>query len=391
MLVSACFTVLHGADAIGEGVQYEKIGTYTVERLNQILTTEYEEFCPLEVEFPAAQTAVDLYRVNYPTVVPEQNNLPVRASGLIAIPQERRGNAPIVSYQHGTVFSRNQVPSRPEQSMETRLAVACFAARGYIVIAADYIGRGDSDYPNSYMVAGSTAQACLDMLTAARAVLEAEGVRSDGLLLSGWSQGAYSTMCFLRRLELAGEPVDAAAVASCPNDLYAMFSRWMNVRSELDVQWLLGAATLIIHSYETYYNLSGLADTAFREPYRQTARDLFYETISWEEAAKVFPETMDELLESAFIQSGLMRTSRFFQQLNDNRAYDWRFVTPTRFYYGGIDEVVPPTIATLPVEYQKTIGGADSTEVYAGDNANHRGTFAVGLTDQISWFAERCK
>lgn len=374
--------------AFDTSVRYEKIATYTVDRLNAILTSEYAEFSSFEVTYPEAQTAVDLYRVSYPTVVPEQSNLPVRASGLIAIPQERAEAAPMLSYQHGTVFSKNEVPSRPEDSMETRMAIACFAAQGYVVIAADYIGKADSERPDSYMTKESTAQACLDMLFAARTVLAAENVRTGDLFLSGWSQGSFSTLVFLNRLETIGEPVKAAGLASCPSDLYVAVNRWIHVRSDLDVQWLQGAATLLIHSYENYYNLPGLSDIAFRPQYRQTARDLYENTITWSDAAEVFPETLDELLEPAFIQSGTIVASRFFRQLQLNRPYNWRFATPTRFYYGEADEVLSPYITTLPVGYQQAIGGASSTAVPAGAEANHRGTFAYGLKDQQTWFAQ---
>lgn len=175
-----------GVANLDRSVSYEKIGTYDIQRLSNPLTTEYADFSTFEVTYPAPQNAVDLYRVSYPTVVPEKNNLPVRASGLIAVPQNLTAPAPVLSYQHGTVFSRYEVPSRPDDSMETRLAIACFAAHGYVVIAADYIGKGDSMQPDSYMTKASTAQACLDMLTAARKVLTELGVPTSGqLFLSG--------------------------------------------------------------------------------------------------------------------------------------------------------------------------------------------------------------
>jgi hypothetical protein len=59
--VSAATNTSHSA------VQYEKIATYTVDRLNQILTTEFGEFTSLKIEYPKAQCAVDLYKVTYYT------------------------------------------------------------------------------------------------------------------------------------------------------------------------------------------------------------------------------------------------------------------------------------------------------------------------------------
>ena len=84
-------------------------------------------------------------------MIPEQGNRPTLASGLVAVPQTAQKKLPVVSYQHGTVFTRTAVPSRPEESDETRIVTARLAGSGYVVIGADYIGKGDSTEPDSYM------------------------------------------------------------------------------------------------------------------------------------------------------------------------------------------------------------------------------------------------
>ena len=78
--------------------------------------------------------------------------------------------------------------------------------------------------------------------------------------------------------------------------------------------------------------------------------------------------------------------SRFSRLLQESHAYRWRSVTPARVYYGGIDEVTPVFIGTLPVGYQKVIGGAEVTAVDAGPKADHRGTFLYSIADQKQWF-----
>ncbi|MEI6415606.1 MAG: hypothetical protein WCP34_15290, partial [Pseudomonadota bacterium] len=55
------------------------------------------------------------------------------------------------------------------------------------------------------------------------------------------------------------------------------------------------------------------------------------------------------------------------------------------------DDVIAPYIATLPVEYQKAVGGAAATAIKAdiGDaKANHRGAFVYGVEDQGRWFEQ---
>ena len=48
--------------------------------------------------------------------------------------------------------------------------------------------------------------------------------------------------------------------------------------------------------------------------------------------------------------------------------------------------MIPPYVGTLPVQYAETIGGAAAQAVYAGDNADHRGTFLFGVLDQKNFF-----
>ncbi len=375
------------AAVVPSHIEYRLICQYSVERLNRILTTELAEFSTFPVQYPAAKNAVNLYEVLYTTVIPEYDNRPVRVSGLLAVPQVAETTLPVLSYQHGTVFTRNEVPSRPENSMETRLAVACFAGNGYIVAAADYIGKGVSDEPDGWLVSECTAQACFDLLNATRNICSELKLTPGKLFLSGWSQGSFSTAALLKRLEQNHIPVAAAAMASAPNDIYLTFNRWIHVTSPLDVDWLVGAAILMVNSYENYYRLPGLTATAIKPQYLQAARDLYANRITWTEAAKKLPPKVSDLFQDDFISRNTLMTSRFFEQLRQNTSYRWRFNTPAFYYYGDIDEVVTPYMVQLPVEYQKTLGGVLPQAIGAGTKANHRGTFVFGLADQQKRFA----
>jgi len=369
-------------------VSYQFIGTYDVATLNKIVTTELNEFktTKTDVAMPLAKNAVKLYRVKYRTVIPEKNNRAVEATGLIVLPDKVAAVYPVVSYQHGTVFTKTEVPSFPEQSSETRLMLAQFAGHGYILVAPDYIGKGTSTEPDSYMVKESTIQASYDMLLAARSVLASMKIKTGDLFLSGWSQGAWSTMVFRNRLEQVGVPIKAAATASTPNDTYLLISKWLNNRTALDTDWIVGTVALLINSYEQYYSLPGLSKAAIKPQYWQTARDFYENKIAWAEVAKVFPKSSKEFLQDSFAEESSLMANRFYRQLFENQGYQWRYKTPSRLYYGKADEVVPVYVATLPVAYQQTVGGVPATAVYAGDIADHRGTFIFGMLDQKQWF-----
>lgn len=373
--------------AVPSGVKYQLIGTYDVERLNKILTTELSEFSAYRATFLQARHAVKLYRVTYPSIIPERSNRPTVASGLIAIPDGASGTLPLVSYQHGTVFSRTEVPSQPDESMETRLILAQFAAQGYIVVAADYFGKGISTETDGYLVMASAQQACLDMLFAARAVLSDLSLDSGPLFLSGWSQGAWNTMIFLRKLESVDIPVTAAVTASCPNDLFVLVNRWLHASTENDASFLPGLIALQLNAYEEYYQLPGLAQSAIKPEYLSTARDLYLNKLDWTQASAKLPARLPDMLREDFIASGSAANGRYWQILQDNQPWRWRAKTPLRTYYGISDEVVPPYVATLPVDYQKSMSGADTVGVeVSGENANHRGTFVHAVAEQKKWF-----
>ncbi len=372
--------------AIPSGVSCQLIGTYSADRLNTILTSEVKEFCDYPVTYPPARYAVKLYRVIYTSVIPEQNNRPTVASGLVAVPETGAKTMPVVSYQHGTVFSKTSVPSHPDDSMETRLMLAQFAGQGYMVIATDYFGKGESPEFDSYLVKNSTQQACLDMLYAAQAVSKGLKIEWGPLFLSGWSQGGWATMVFLNKLESVGVPVTAAATASAPEDLFAIINRWLHAPEEGDASFLSGLLALQLNAYQEYDGLPGLAQTAIKPAYVSVARDLYLNKISWTEATSKLPKHLSELLQDDFVAAGSVGNTRYWSILQESQAYRWRSKTSLRSYYGDADEVVPPYIATLPVGYQKIMGGAETTAVEVTGKATHRGTFVYAVADEKKWF-----
>ena len=372
--------------AVSSGVRYTHLGDYSVERLNTILSTEVATFSSFKIQYPQAANGVSLYKVQYATVIPEQGNKPTLASGLVAVPKTAQKKLPVVSYQHGTVFTRTAVPSRPEESDETRIVTARLAGNGYVVIAADYIGKGDSAEPDSYMVREATVQACVDMLFAARAVLADLGIAEDGLFLSGWSQGSWSTQQFRHRLESLNVPVKAAATAATPNDLYLLLTRWINNPTALDATWLAGSVILFTHSYAHYYDMPGLPQTVIKPEYEAACRDFYENKAGWEQLQPQIPTKIADLLQKGAVARSSAGMDAFFRRLRENQAFMWRSSTPCRYYYGKVDEVMPPYVATLAVGYTEAVGGAQAEAVYAGDLADHRGAFLYGVKDQKDFF-----
>ena len=365
-------------------VSYEEIGRWDAAKLNAILTKDAPAFFGIDVAYTPAVNAVRLYRVTYGSVVPEKGNQPIVATGLLAVPDTGGTSFPMLSYQHGTVYGKEQVPSFPEQSTETQLALAQFAGQGYVVIGADYFGMGASTEPEGYVVKASQQQAPFDMLLASNAVLDHLGIKTTKLFLGGWSQGGYVTMAFLQKLEESGIKVDAAATASAPVDVYALLSGNLDFPRENDATWMPTIFILAAFSYENYYGVPGLAHSLIKDEYYDAARKL-YEREPLE--AKDIPTKVSELVRKDYFDPTFFRRSALGRLAAGNDVYRWIIRTPVRNYYGEADEAIPVNLGRLAMTYQQAIGsGNNAVEAVSTGATTHRGTYAKAAPLWKLWF-----
>jgi len=365
-------------------VSYEEIGLWDAAKLNGILTKDAPAFFGIDVAYSPAVNAVRLYRVTYGSVVPEKDNQPITATGLLAVPDTGGKSFPMLSYQHGTVYGKEQVPSFPDQSTETQLALAQFAGQGYVVIGADYFGMGASTEPEGYVVKASQQQAPFDMLQASNAVLDHLGIKTTRLFLGGWSQGGYVTMAFLEKLEQSGIKVDAAATASAPVDVYALLSGNLDFPRENDATWMPTIFILAAFSYENYYGVPGLARSLIKDEYYEAARKL-YEREPVE--AKDIPTKVSELVRDDYFDPTFFGRSVLGRLAAGNDVYRWIIRTPVHNYYGEADEAIPVNLGRLAMTYQQAIGsGNTAVEAISTGATSHRGTYARSVPLWKSWF-----
>lgn len=374
----------NGAIRVTSDVQYEYLDRWDVERLNEILTVDTPKFAGIPVTYSAARNAVKLYRVTYASVVPERGNKPIVATGLIAIPDVTDATFPMVSYQHGTVFGKEEVPSFPEQSPETQLMIAQFAGQGYLVIGADYFGMGSSKEPEGYMVKASHQQATYDMLIASRAVLDHMKLASSKLFISGWSQGGFVTMAFLEKLESAGVKVEAAATASAPVDIFVALNGFLNFPRKIDAVWVNSLFILSSFAFENYYGMPGLARSLFTDESYDIARKV-YEREPFDPAD--VPSDLHKLIRADYFDAQYFAASAYGKLVAQTTSYRWIVKSPVRNYYGEIDEVITPGLGRMAMTYQSAIGnGNPVVEAVSTGDTTHRGTFASAVPEWKAWF-----
>jgi pimeloyl-ACP methyl ester carboxylesterase len=365
-------------------IEYQRIGRWDADQLNKILQTDTPAFAGIKVAYSPARNAVRLYRVTYSSVVPERGNKPTVASGLLVIPEGEGTSFPLVSYQHGTVYGKQEVPSFPEQSPETQLMIAQFAGQGYVVIGADYFGLGTSSEPEGYMVKASHQQATYDMLMASRAVLDHLKLTTTRLFLAGWSQGGFVTMAMLQKLEESGVKVDAAATASAPVDVFVALNGFLNFPRKNDASWVNSLFILSAFSFENYYGVPGLARSLIADAYYDVARKAYLREPF--NAADV-PTDLHKLLRADYFDPQFFAASAYGRLVARTEAYRWIVKSPVRNYYGESDEAISVGLGQLAVTYQRAIGsGNPAVEAVSTGSTSHRGTFATAAPKWKSWF-----
>ncbi|MFC0229317.1 alpha/beta hydrolase family protein [Serratia aquatilis] len=363
--------------AVVSGVKFELIGRWDQEKLNQILQKDIPQFAGVSVEYTPATNAVRLYRITYPSVIPERGNKPTVATGLLAIPDVDGKSFPMVSYQHGTVYGKQQVPSFPEQSPETELMIAQFAGQGYIVIGADYFGMGESTEPEGYMVKGSHQQASYDMLVASKAVLDHMQISSPKLFLAGWSQGGFVTMAFLEKLEKSHVAVDAAVTASAPADVFMALNGFLNFPRANDADWVPTLFILSAFSFENYYGIPGLARSVINDEYYDVSRKA-YEKQPFNIAD--IPTDLHKLVRKEYFDPQFFAASAYGRLIADTQAYRWVIKSPVVNYYGESDEAISVGLGKLPMTYQQAMGnGNQQVKAVSTGKTTHRGTFATAV------------
>jgi dienelactone hydrolase len=375
----------------------------TISQLNKILTKERDIFSsgtPKTYRLPhysPAKYDVELFKVAYDSVIPEQGNKLTKAFGLLAIPKMRHTSSlPIISYQHGTVFGKHDVPSYAfsdpinPAAYETRLMVAGFAGQGYIVIAADYFGMGDSIEPEGYTVKASEQQACIDLYEAAIQFLShKKKISQTDLFLAGWSQGGLVTTAFLEKLESRSIPVKAASTASAPSDIFAALNGWVYHPRTIDAPWLNTLVGLTAFSYENYFYKPGLAKDVIKEAYYDNLRKIYerdYSSkIELKAIVKSLPTDLKELLNDKYSDPSYFVDSEYGKILSDMQTYRRVFKTNVKMYYGTLDEVISIPIGKLASTYQKSMGSQllVTESVKSGD---HHGTFLTSVARQKEWF-----
>ena len=188
-----------------------------------------------------------------------------------------------MAYLHGTSVSVYDAPSNPNvfgelsengESFDGPPSSALFAGGGFIYVAPDYLGLGDSTVPrHRYFHAATEASSAVDLLGASREVLTSLRVHRSGELFTfGFSQGGHAALALHRVLDHRRVDVTATATVGGVLDVERFFLS--SIADETTVTLPLYVSYILL-AYDDVYNVYQRPADVFRRTYASSVPGLF--------------------------------------------------------------------------------------------------------------------
>jgi pimeloyl-ACP methyl ester carboxylesterase len=313
---------------------------------------------------------VKVVALNYNT--PDTRGDNSNASGVMLVPTGTgcTGPSPLLAYARGTEVLKTRTLANPADP-ETFSLLAIFAAKGYTVVATDYLGYGKSTATyHPYLHADSEASSVIDSIRAARAAASTVGANLSGkVMLSGYSQGGHASMAAHRAIErdFAGEfNLVAGAHLAGPYNLSGSFKLADLNNPIAGYQFFI---PLIITSWQkTYGGLYSDVDKVFKAPYAATIENLLpnptltYTTLLTSGAlpAGTPKQAQDALMQSDYLTDIKTNDNNaLYLAAKKNDLLSWAPKAQTMLCGGAGDPTVPPvlhqTVAKAAFDAQKLL------------------------------------
>ena len=347
---------------------------------------------PLVVQYD-----IDSYRIEYPTT--NIDGTAGMASGLLTIPKSTDFQFPLLILQHGTVGSRDDVPSELEGGYELG---QIFGTLGFAVIQPDYLGLGINPGIHPYVHADSEAWVALDLMEHVLENYETNApdrYLNDQIFISGYSQGGHAGMAIHRLLELEYQDEYTVTAASHMSGPYSI--------SESMIDFTLGDEEYGFSAYLVSTSLSMkaaypdlLQDFEIEDFFKPQFVDDIYayanEDIDlWELNTALETKLMSEF--GAIIPNNLIFPEIVDALRNDpnhplsmalalNDVYDWAPEAPTRLLYCTADDQVTFENAILAEEVMNVNGAADVISQEQGADLDHGGCVSPAVTTTLFFF-----
>lgn len=382
----------------GRLIRYERVASYPTAASVRAYFDEwiafYQDFYQFPPDIPVTfDYGFDSYKVTYCTVdavLPgESTARPTIATGMLSVPR-KPGPLSTVVYLHGTSVSFYDAVSNPNifgefnesgESFDGPPSNSVFAGAGFIYIAPDYLGLGDSTVPrHRYFHAATEASSAVDLLAASRRVLASLHVEhNDKLFTFGFSQGGHAALALHRKLQNAHVNVTGTATVGGVFDV----ERWFlaSLANETTVTLPLYVSYILLAYDDVYEQTSDV----FRRPYARTVRSLFDMQHFFDDVLAGLPPNSRALLRPSYYASVTEDPQNPLRvRLRQNAVDQWSPYAPLCVYHSPDDEEVPYEDALVSVDCLRS-RGADVT-VQSLPGFDHVNSWIQAMPRAVTWF-----
>jgi pimeloyl-ACP methyl ester carboxylesterase len=328
---------------------------------------------------------IKAYKITYKTK--DTNDQESIASGLIVIPANNNCSWSLMTYLHGTVVQKDNVPSK--FSIEAQLGSVGAAIVGAVVALPDYLGLGDSPGLHPYMHAKTEASASLDMLRATREFCQKYSIYlNDDLFIFGYSQGGHATLALHKLIEKehANEfNIKNSIPMSGPYDLSGVQKDLVLGDDEYPNPFYVPYVILSYHSLYPSLNDYAIEDL-FATPYNAVS-NYFTGQLSTDQINAYLPKKPKDMLKANFYTDFSNNSNNPLRlALKENDLTDWTPKAPIHFYYCGGDKQVSPENSIDAHEKMNAVQGTNVEITNVGDLFDHTTCFTPSLARALNTF-----
>ncbi len=316
------------------------------------------------------------------------------ASGLLSIPQGIAcDQVPMLVYCHGVVLRKFNIPSSMNSEGQWNQN---FASAGFIAVAPDYLGYGESSGLHPYAHANSEATATIDMIYAAREFLDTYDLQDNGeVYVTGYSQGGHASMAVLQYAHENDLTQQLGIMAGAPMSGHYDLSETSAIPiiyEQFDYGYM-GYVAFILIAYEMVYeNLYDELSDMFKSPYDEMMPIWFdgeQNQYSIGHVNSALPNVISGIMEDsllAAIQNDLNHP--LWQNLQDNDVYMWVPEIPLRLFYCQADEQAPYQNSLVAQEYMLENGATDVLAIDVLSTGSHSQCRHPALAATYAFFTE---
>lgn len=331
---------------------------------------------------PFMEYGADLYRVTYET--PDIHGDLDTASGLFVYPVTDGSDAlifPMLIYQHGTVGSRDDVPSQLQGGYQLALF---WAGAGYATTAADFLGLGTSRGFHPYVHSETEASAAIDMHFAVKDYcIENDMYVNNQLYVTGYSQGGHAAAAAQRKIQEDYQGVLNLTASAPMSGPYSISGVMRDLMLGDDEYFFVGYAPYSVLSYNLELEFFEETNEIFKEPAAGWIQQFYDEDIDlWQLNQNLINWLVSDFGGSVpkyMFQDSIITLVEtdpnhpINQALRSNDLHNWAPEDPTRLYYCTADDQVPFMNSVIALDTMQALGAANINAFDVGPDLDHGG------------------